>query len=127
MLTVGDSSSSSSLYQALPFGVPGTGPIGPGRARHAVWGSAIWRASFAYGSALSTSHTQSMLLTETSFADTSLCRLPCMNKRTTADELREFASRGHRSILQLAERTWLKMSVSYHGAELHAEHGRDCT
>ena len=36
MLTVGDSSSSSSVYHALPFGVPGTGPIGPGRARHAV-------------------------------------------------------------------------------------------
>ena len=70
-LTVRDSSSSSSLYQALPFGVPGTGPIGPGRARHAVWGSAIWRASFAYGSAFLASHIQSMLLTETSSADAS--------------------------------------------------------
>jgi len=56
LLTVGDLSSSSSLYHALPFGVPGTRPIGPGRARHAVWGSAIWRASFAYGSAFPESH-----------------------------------------------------------------------
>lgn len=37
----GTSASSPSWNQALPLGVPGTGPRGPGRAKQAVWGSAI--------------------------------------------------------------------------------------